>query len=65
MGDFLDTIPLHALRALEALDKAGIEPDDFWVADKLAVEHPVRQTKLDPVLCCAFGQWFIGIADWI
>lgn len=62
LAEFPQLIPVHALKALTTLDQAGIVPDGFWVADKVEVIRP--HVSLDPVLCCHFDQWFVGLAQW-
>ncbi len=45
-----------------ALEQASIVPDGFWVADKVEVVRP--RVSLDPILCCNFDRWFVGLAQW-
>lgn len=59
---FPQIIPVHALQALAALEQASIVPDGFWVADKVEVVRP--RVSLDPILCCNFDRWFVGLAQW-
>lgn len=61
---FAQEIPLHALRALRLLTDLGIQPDSYWVADKVETKLE-RFRSLDPILCARFGQWFAGIAMWL
>ncbi len=61
---FAKLIPLHALRAMQLLNEAGIQPTAYWVADK--VETRMTQVRsLDPILCVQFGQWLAGLAFWL
>jgi hypothetical protein len=59
--EFPKMMPVHALQAVSLLEQARIVPDGFWVADKVEV---VQRVSLDPILCCNFDRWFVGLAQW-
>lgn len=59
---FQQMIPVHALQMLVTVKQAGIIPEAFWVADKVVMGY-ARQS-LDPILCCNFDRWFVGLARW-
>jgi hypothetical protein len=59
--EFPKMMPVYALQALRLLEQARIVPDGLWVADKVEV---VQRISLDPILCCNFDRWFVGLAQW-
>jgi hypothetical protein len=60
--EFAQMIPVHAMEAFVAMEQAHIVPDAFWVADKVEVPRP--RVSLDPILCCSFDRFLVGLVEW-
>jgi hypothetical protein len=60
--EFERLIPPRALAALAFLEKAGLSPQAYWVADK---RRQATQTSVDPILAAQYGPWFVAVAEWI
>lgn len=61
---FANLMPLHALKAIQLLAQAGMQPTAYWVADKVETVL-ARSRSLDPILCAQFGPWVAGLAFWV
>lgn len=61
IGEFDRLIPPKALATLALLEKVGLDPQAYWVADK---KESATSRIVDPILSSQFGPWFVAISEW-
>ncbi|MCC6457915.1 MAG: hypothetical protein IT328_23375 [Caldilineaceae bacterium] len=62
IDEFDRLIPPKALATLAYLEKLGLRPQAYWVADK---RQQATLRSIDPILSSQFGPWFVAIAEWV
>jgi hypothetical protein len=62
IGEFARLIPPKALATLAFLEKVGLTPQAYWVADK---RESATSRIIDPILSSQFGPWFVAISEWV